>query len=136
MRVPISVVFAVLLAIPSIAVGAVDCVEDVRNMPEYADQCSHRAAVGSIYTVDVRLKQEHLTEQDIIVEVPYANLRGSGAIIQLYYSGVIGKSQWIPLPSSQGIYIMPNSLLLPVKLWIDSGLPLGSFVRIVLITGN
>ena len=137
MRVSISVVFAVLLAFPSIAVGAVDCVEDAMETPRnYEDQCSHRADVSSIYTVDVRIKQEHLNEREIIVEVPYANLRGSGAIIQLYYSLAVGKAQWLPLPSNRGIYIMPDALLLPVGSWIDSGLLLGSYVRIVLITGN
>ena len=63
-------------------------------------------------------------------------VRASGAILQIYYNSAVGKAQWIPFPHYQGVLIMPNNLLLPVKAWIKGGLPIGAFVRVVLITGE
>ena len=77
-----------------------------------------------------------MNKEEVFLDIPYGNIRASGVILQLYYSSAFGKAQWIPFPHYRGVHIMPNNLLLPVKAWIDDGFPIGTFVRVVLITGK
>ena len=137
MRILFAVIVAVTLASPAFSEEVGDCAEEARRSPHnYGDRCTYRSYSGSIHTYDLRIKKEHADEEDVFLDIPYANIRASGVILQLYYSSAVGKAQWLPFPDYQGVYIMPNNLLLPVKSWIDGGLPIGTFVRVVLITGK
>lgn len=121
---------------PALAQGDIENCKDgiVERQYDYSDKCLYSARVGQIFTLDVRIIEEHKGQEDIVIEIPYSNLRYSGAILQVYYNLAVGKAQWLPFPSTRGIYIMPDSLLLPIGSWIESGLTIGTFVRIVLLT--
>ena len=112
-----------------------DCYEDLAEEPleyYYEDYCIYESRVGNITTIDIRIKPEG---NQTVFDIPYANLRYAGAIIQIYYSSMVfGKSQWILMPDSRGVYIHPNSISLPIDEWIEDGFPINSFIRVVFLT--
>ena len=114
-----------------------DCYEDLAEEPleyYYEDHCIYESSVGNITTIDIRINPE---SHETVYDIPYANLRHAGAIIQIYYSsGVFGKSQWMLMPGSKGIVIMPNSILLPIDKWVEDGFPIYSFIRVVILTAE
>ena len=137
MRILIAVVVAIILASPAFSEEVGDCAEEAKRFPHnYGDQCTYRSDSGSLYTYDLRINKEHVNKDEVFLDIPYGNIRASGVILQLFYSGAFGKSQWIPFPNYDGVYVMPNNLLLPVKAWIEAGIPIGTFVRVVLITAK
>jgi len=87
-------------------------------------------------TIDLKIKEEHGRQDTVIVDIPYANIRRSGVIVQLYHNSVLGKAQWVPLSDIGGIYLHSNSISLPVQSWIKRGLSPGQLVRIVLLFGE
>ena len=112
-----------------------DCYEDLAEEPleyYYEDYCIYEYKAGNITTIDIRIKPEG---NQTVFDIPYANLRHAGAIIQIYYSsGVFGKSQWYFMPDAKGLVIMPNSILLPIDEWVEDGFPIYSFIRVVILT--
>lgn len=99
----------------------------------YSETCLHIGTADTIFTLDILLTEADLEEEEFIVDIPYPNLRYAGAILQIYYSGPLGKSQWIPIPNYTGVYLMPDELLLPVRRWIKNGLELNTHIRITLL---
>ena len=106
------------------------------TMGPFSDRCSHTDIVKRIMTFDVKVKAEHAKEGDISVEIPYDNIRSSGVVLQIYYSGVAGKSQWFVMPRTSGVALFPGSILLPIGKWMQNGLKPGHFVRVVLMVGE
>ena len=113
----------------------VNCLEDFKEEAgpyAYEDYCIYQAEVGNITTIDIKVKEEG---NELIYDIPYANLRYAGAIVQIYYTvGVYGKSQWFLFPDSKGIVVMSNSILLPIDEWVKDGFPADSYVRVVILT--
>ena len=91
-----------------------------------------------LYTIDLRITKDIGNKSDFLIDINYSNIREDGAIIQVYYSNAYGKAQWVPFPFSSNIYIMPNSLLLPINRWVEQGMKIdGSWwVRIVMLIPN
>ena len=117
------------LAADAQAQAPVDCIDN--RMGPFADLCVHEATVGRIVTIDVKVTELRALGGQI--EVPYRNIRSSGAIVQLYYNTIMGKAQWASLPVTQDIHLFPSSILLPVDNWIERGLDPEQIVRIVLL---
>jgi len=128
------ILLAILVARHAYSAELPDCAKAV--YAPFPDQCIHITQERKILTIDLKIKPEHANEKEVFIDVPYASLRHSGAIIQLYYNSVAGKSQWVTFPDTGGIYIHPNSLMLPVAKWMKQGLPVGKFIRVVMIVGK
>lgn len=119
--------------------------EHVKSMMSPEDALSgefdytNQSKVGKIYTFDIKITDEYANlgpEKVVIFDIPYSNLRTTGAIIQIYYSvGVVGKAQWFLLDGYDGAIIMPSSIHIPLGKWIASGLRKGYILRVVLLTG-
>ena len=129
-----SILFLLLLTTAAQAEPPIDCEANQRG--PFADLCVHETSVGRMITIDLKIKEEHGRQNSIIVDIPYANVRRSGVIMQLYYNSAMGKAQWVPLSDIGGIYLHPDSILLPVQSWIKRGLAPGQLVRIVLLFGE
>ena len=129
-----SILSLFLLSATAQAEPPIDC-EANRRGP-FADLCVHETSLKRMITIDLKIKEEHGRQDDVIVDIPYANIRHSGVIVQLYYNSAMGKAQWVPLSDIGGIYLHPNSILLPVQSWIKRGLAPGRLVRIVLLIGE
>ena len=91
-----------------------------------------------MYTIDLRITEEVGSESDYLIDLNYSNIREEGTIMQTFYSNAFGKAQWAPFPFSSNIYIMPNSLLLPISRWIEQGMKTDGtwWVRIVMLIPN
>ena len=91
-----------------------------------------------LYTIDLRITKDIGNKSDFLIDINYSNIREDGAIMQVYYSNAYGKAQWVSFPFSSNIYIMPNSLLLPINRWVEQGMKIdGSWwVRIVMLIPN
>jgi hypothetical protein len=111
-----------------------DCIES--KMGPFPDLCFHTSRVNEIITIDLKIKENYANEESVSVILPYNNLRYSGAIVQLYYNGVAGKSQWVTFPNPGGVYLMPGAIMLPVQKWIERGLKPGKIIRIVEMIGS
>lgn len=98
---------------------------------------SHKDVGGSacLSTIDVRITDELAKEPDYLIDYDYSNIRKDGVLMNVYYSNVLGKAQWVDFPSPHGIYLMPTSIYLPIEKWINKGVKTdGSWwVRIVLL---
>ena len=129
-----SILALLLLATPAQAEPPIDCATNQRG--PFADLCVHETSVGRIITIDLKIKEAHGQQESIFVDIPYANIRRSGVIMQLYYNSAAGKAQWVPFSDIGGIYLHPNSILLPVQSWIKRGLAPGRLVRIILLFGK
>ena len=89
---------------------------------------------GCITTVDFQMTEELVQEEDLLVDYPNPTIRQQGMTIQLFYSNSgFGKSQWAPMSSYSGVYIMGSSILLPIGQWISSGMQEGWWIRLVIV---
>lgn len=136
---PIKLAFILALLLLTTAAQAeppIDCKANQRG--PFVDLCVHETSVGRMITIDLMIKEEHARQDSIILEIPYGNIRRSGVVMQLYYNSVAGKAQWVKFPDLDlsGIYLQPDSILLPVQSWIEQGLQPGQIVRIVLLIGE
>lgn len=129
-----SILYLLLLTAAAQAEPPIDCEANQRG--PFADLCVHETSVGRMIMIDLKIKEEHGRQDSVIVDIPYGNIRRSGVIMQLYYNSVAGKAQWVPFSDIGGIYLQPNSILLPVQSWIKRGLAPGQLVRIVLLFGE
>ena len=129
-----SILALLLLTTAAQAEPPIDCKANQRG--PFADLCVHETSVGRMITIDLKIKEEHGRQGPIIVDIPYTNIRRSGVVMQLYYNSVAGKAQWVPFSDLRGIYLHPDSILLPVQSWIKQGLVPGQLVRIVLLFGE
>ena len=123
-----------LLTATAQAEPPIDCKTNQRG--PFADLCLHETSLQRMITIDLKIKEDHGRQDTVIVDIPYANIRRSGVIVQLYYNSVLGKAQWVSLSDIVGIYLHPNSISLPVQSWIKRGLSPGQLVRIVLLFGE
>ena len=91
-----------------------------------------------MYTIDLRITKDIAGESDYLIDLNYSNIREEGTIMQTFYSNALGKAQWVPFPFSSNIYIMPNSLLLPISRWVEQGMKTDGtwWVRIVMLIPN
>ena len=111
-----------------------DCIEN--KMGPFPDLCFHTSFVKEIITVDLKIKKDHANEESVTVILPYDNIRYSGAIVQLYYNGIAGKSQWVTFSDTGSVHLMPSAIMLPVKRWIERGLKPGTIIRVVVMIGG
>ena len=104
---------------------------------KYEDLSISHKDVGSscLSTIDVRITEDLAKQSDFLVDYNYSNIRKDGVLMSVYYSNILGKSQWVDFPSPHGIYLMPTSIYLPIKEWIKKGVKAdGSWwVRIVIL---
>ena len=104
---------------------------------EYENFSIKKTDLGSsfMYTIDLRITEEMASKSDYIVDLNYPNIREDGTIMQVFYSNAFGKAQWVPLPFSSNIYIMPNNLLLPIGQWVEHGMKTNGtwWIRIVMM---
>ena len=94
---------------------------------------------GCLTTIDVNLTKNLAKNDDLIVDYDYGEIRREGVIMNVYYSNILGRSQWTDFPSPSNIYLMPNSVLLPISRWIKDGMQTDGmwWVRVVLLrNGN
>ena len=107
---------------------------------EYENFSIKKTDLGSslMYTIDLRITEEVGSKSDYLIDVNYSNIREEGTIMQTFYSNALGKAQWVPFPFSSNIYIMPNSLLLPISRWMEQGMKTDGtwWVRIVMLIPN
>ena len=101
---------------------------------KYPDTCMTQSTSTQLITIDVRVTKERAADELFVVEVPMRAIRSAGAVVQLFYSGVAGKSQWFVMSSMRGVVLMPNSVMLPLRKWVEHGFPVGSFVRVVVMS--
>ncbi len=103
----------------------------------YDDLSVSHKSVGSscLSTIDVKITEELGKKDDLLVDYDYSNIRKDGVLMNVYYSNIMGKAQWVDFPSPHGIYLMPNSLYLPIDKWIKSGVKANGswWVRIVIL---
>jgi len=111
-----------------------DCIDS--KIGPFPDLCFHTSPVREIITFDLKIKEDHAREESVTVLLPYAEIRYSGAIVQLYYNGVAGKSQWVTFSDTGAVYLMPGAIMLPVKKWIERGLKPGKIIRVVVMIGG
>lgn len=89
---------------------------------------------GCITTVDFQMTEELVQEEDLLVDYQNPTIRQQGMTVQLFYSNAgLGKSQWAPMSSYSGVYIMGSSILLPIGQWISSGMQEGWWIRLVIV---
>ncbi len=104
---------------------------------EYENFSVKKNDLGSsfMYTIDLRITEDVGRESDYLVDLNYSNIREDGAIMQVFYSNALGKAQWVPFPFPSNIYVMPNSLLLPIGRWTEHGMKTDGtwWVRIVML---
>ncbi len=107
---------------------------------KYEDLSITKKGVGNscLYTFDVRITEKLASEEDLILDHNYDNIRSDGVIMQVYYSNVLGKAQWTQFPFPNNIYLMPGSILLPIQRWLEHGMKSdGSWwVRVVLLNSK
>ena len=111
----------------------VNCLEDFTEEEGpyvYEDYCIYEAQVGNITTIDIKIKAEG---NALNYDIPYSNLRYRGAIIQIYINGAFGKDQWVAMPFLRGVFLMSNSIHLPIDEWVEDGFPVGKYIRVVII---
>jgi len=91
-------------------------------------------ANSCLTTIDVNITENIAKEEDLIIDYDYGKIRKEGVIMNVYYSNILGKSQWTDFPSPSNIYLMPSSILLPIKRWIKNGMQTNGmwWVRVVL----
>ena len=91
-------------------------------------------ANSCLTTIDVNITENIAKEEDLIIDYDYGKIRKEGVIMNVYYSNILGKSQWTDFPSPSNIYLMPSSILLPIKRWINNGMQTNGmwWVRVVL----
>ena len=117
----------------------VDCLEDKKEGAEgggyaYDDYCVYKSKVGNIITIDVRVK---VGENQTVFNIPYDNIRHAGVITQVYYNqGPLGKSQWFLLPYTRGIVLFAGSITLPINEWVNNGITMGAWIRVVILTSE
>ena len=117
----------------------VDCLEDKKEGAEgggyaYDDYCVYKSKVGNIITIDVRVKAG---ENQTVFDIPYDNIRHAGVITQVYYNqGPFGKSQWFLLPYTRGIGLFAGSVTLPINEWVNNGITIGAWIRVVILTSE
>jgi hypothetical protein len=129
----LALTFLYLFSSSSLAEGSqINCREDAEEIPHnYEDSCVYEANAGKVFTFDLKIKESHGDGE--IIDIPYSNLRHAGAIIQIYYTvGAMGKAQWFPIPSMNGVVVMNNSLMLPMGKWKKRGMLPGTFLRVVI----
>ena len=89
---------------------------------------------GCITTVDFQMTEELVQQEDLLIDYPNPSIRQQGMTVQLFYSNAgFGKSQWAPMSSYSGVYIMGSSILLPIGQWISSGMQEGWWIRLVIV---
>ena len=92
---------------------------------------------GCITTVDFQMTDELIKEEDLIIDYANQTIRQQGMTIQVFYSNAgLGKSQWTPMSTYSGIYIMPSSILLPVGRWVQNGMEKNWWIRVVIVDGK
>ncbi len=123
-----------LVATVAQAEPPIDCKANQRG--PFADLCVHETTVGRIITIDLKIKEAHRQQDAVSVDIPYANIRRSGVVMQLYYNSAAGKAQWLPFTNIRGIILHPNSISLPVQKWMERGLAPGRLIRVVLLFGE
>ena len=103
----------------------------------YEDLSITHKNVGSscLSTIDVRITEELGKESDLLVDYDYSNIRKDGILMNVYYSNILGKSQWNDFPSPHGIVLMPTSLYLPIDKWLKDGVQANGmwWIRIVML---
>jgi len=103
----------------------------------YKDLSISHKDVGSscMSTIDIRITKELGEKADYLVDYDYSNIRKDGVLMNVYYSNILGKSQWIDFPSPHNIYLMPTSIYLPIEGWLKNGVVAdGSWwIRIVIL---
>ena len=90
-------------------------------------------------TIDINITENLAQKDDLIIDYDYGKIRREGVFMNVYYSNAIGKAQWTDFPSPTNIYLMPSSILVPLKRWIKNGMQTDGtwWVRIVLLrSGN
>ena len=98
--------------------------------------CGPRLRSGpSIFALlaDIKIKAEG---NALNYGIPYSNLRYHGAIVQIYINGAFGKDQWVAMPFLRGVFLMSNSIHLPIDEWVEDGFPVGKYVRVVIINSE
>ena len=95
-------------------------------------------ANSCLTTIDVNITENIAKEEDLIIDYDYGKIRKEGVIMNVYYSNILGKSQWTDFPSPSNIYLMPSSILLPIKRWINNGMQTNGmwWVRVVLFKND
>ena len=114
----------------------VNCLEDFTEEEGpyvYEDYCIYQAQVGNITTIDIKIKAEG---NALNYDIPYSNLRYRGAIVQIYINGAFGKDQWVAMPFLRGVFLMSNSIHLPIDEWVEDGFPVGKYIRVVIINSE
>ena len=94
---------------------------------------------GCLTKIDVNLTKNLAKKDDLIIDYDYGEIRREGVIMNVYYSNILGRSQWTDFPSPSNIYLMPSSVLLPISRWIKDGMQTDGmwWVRVVLLrNGN
>ena len=109
----------------------------------YADQrdftvSNENKSIGCITTIDINITERIAAQNDLIIDYNYGDIRNSGIIMNVYYSNAVGKAQWTEFPSPSNIYLMPNSVLFPIKRWIENGMQTNGkwWVRVVMLKGG
>ena len=117
----------------------VDCLEDFKEGAEgggyaYDDYCVYKSKVRNIITIDIRVKEG---ENQTVFNIPDSKIRYAGVITQVYYNqGPFGKSQWFLLPYRRGIVLHTGSITLPINEWVNDGLTVGAWIRVVILTSE
>jgi hypothetical protein len=101
---------------------------------KYPDACMEESMAMRMVTVDVQITKDRADEEFFSIEFRFGRIRSAGSIIQIFYTvGVMGKAQWFLLNDMGNIVVMPSSLMLPFRKWVEQGLQVGTFVRVVII---
>lgn len=101
---------------------------------KYPDACWEKSMTTHMVTVDVRVTPDRALLKYLDIEIPgIKNVRSEGYLVQIYYSGVMGKAQWNIMPSLSGVVIMPHTVSLPIEEWVKRGFTVGGFVRLVIM---
>ena len=89
----------------------------------------------AMYTIDFRLTDAIVAaDPELIVDQPSGiDIRGPGVLIQLQYAQAFGKAQWATMPFDGGVYLHPASVVLPVSEWVQSGLELPAWIRLLVV---
>ena len=95
-------------------------------------------SIGCVTTIDINITKKLAEQNDLIIDYNYEDIRTNGVIMNVYYSNAVGKAQWTEFPSPSNIYLMPNSILLPLKRWIKNGMQTNGkwWVRVVMLKGG
>jgi hypothetical protein len=113
-----------------------NCANATRAHPYNYENICAREVEARMVNIDIIVTEE-LTQSEIyFVQVPYLDIRDTGVMFQMYYSVRYGKSQWFPFSGMYSTAFHNGSLGLPIAEWVKNGLPIGTFLRVVLMTSS